>query len=102
MLPETRAIVAVRPAIVAVGVAMASLAVNVTVTVSPTFAHSGSALFDAMATAVRVGAVWSKVTPEAFVGAVTAVPALPARSVNASAKATAPSVSPAASTTAAV
>ena len=34
---------------------MAAPAVNVTVTVSPAFAHTGFALFDAMATAESVG-----------------------------------------------
>ena len=95
-MPETSATVAARPAIVAVGVAIASLAVKATVTVSPVFARVGAVLFDARATAVRVGAVWSKVTAEAFVVAVTAVPALPVRSVNERAKATEPAVSPAA------
>ena len=87
---------AARPAIVALGVAIASLAVNVTVTASPTFARVGVALFDAMATEVSVGAVWSKFTADVSVGAVTAVPVLPVTSVNESENATAPAVSPAA------
>ena len=48
------------------------------------------------------GAVWSKVTAEAFVVAVTAVPVLPVTSVNVSEKVTAPSVSPAPIATVAV
>ena len=55
MLLATRATVALRPAMVAVGSAMASLAVKVTVTVLPGFAHTGFGLFDAMATDVSVG-----------------------------------------------
>ena len=43
-------------------------------TVSPILARVGAALFEAIATAVSVGAAWSKVTPEAFVGAVTVGP----------------------------
>ena len=101
-MPETSATVAARPAIVAVGVAIASLAVKATVTVSPVFARVGAVLFDAMATAVRVGAVWSKVTPEVFVVAATVVPVLPVTSVNVSENVTAPSVSPAPIVTVAV
>ena len=43
----------------AVGAAIASLAVKVTVTVSPTFARVGDGLFDARETTVSAGAVWS-------------------------------------------
>jgi hypothetical protein len=51
---------------------------------------------------VITGGVWSKVTAEASVVAVTAGPALPARSVNAIENVIAPSVSPASSVTVAV
>ena len=49
-----------------------------------------------------LGAVGSKVTAEAFVVAVTAVPGLPVTSVNVSENATAPAVSPAPIVTVAV
>ena len=102
VLPDVLVTGAVRPAIVAAGVPIGSLAVKVTVTVSPGFASAGAALFDAMVTAVSVGSVSSKVTAELSVVAVTAVPAAPVTAVNARENATAPSVSPAASAAVAV
>ena len=68
---------ATRPAIVAVGGTITSLAVKVTVTVSPTLARVGVALFEAIATALSVGACVSIVTGKSAEAALV----LPARSI---------------------
>ena len=94
VLPEVLVTGAVRPAIVAVGVPITSPAVKVTVTASPGFASAGAALFDAMVTAVSVGAVSSKVTAELLVVAVTVAPFTPLWPVNSMENATGPSGSP--------
>jgi hypothetical protein len=80
---------------VTVGVDIASLAVRVRVTTSPSFATEVMALFVAMLTELRVGAVVSKlaVTLVESDVAVTAVPEFPTVSVKAILKVTAPEVS---------
>jgi hypothetical protein len=76
--------VAVDPAIVTVGETIASLAVIVSVIVSPAFALVVSALLsDAIVTDGSVGGVRSIVTPAPLVNTVTGVPALPDTSANA-------------------
>ena len=80
---------------VTTGVLIASLAVSVRVTTSPSFATDVMALFVTMLTELSVGAVVSKlaVILVEFDVAVTAVPALPTVSVKAILKVTAPDVS---------
>ena len=69
------------PAINTDGVVMISLALNVSVIVSPAFARVVSAaLSDTMLTDVRVGGVRSMVTTLESVTAVTVWPEFPARS----------------------
>ncbi len=80
VLPAVLVTLAARPAIVALGAAIGSLAVSVSVTTSPTFAHAARALFDAIVTDENVGADLSKVTAEESVVEVTAVALFPARS----------------------
>ena len=76
---------------VTTGVDIVSLAVNVSVTLLPTAASVDVELFDAILTLLNVGAVLSNVTlPPPLV---TAVPALPAESLNAILYVTDPSVS---------
>ena len=77
---------------VTTGVAIVSLAVNISVTTLPTTAASVDVeLFDAILTLLNVGAVLSNVTlPPPLV---TAVPAFPAESLNAILYVTDPSVS---------
>lgn len=87
---------------VVVGVWIVSDEVNERVTVSPGNALVVSALFEAMVTVVRVGAVLSNVTDEESVVEVTWVPALPAASEKLTVNETKPSVSPEAVTYVAV
>ena len=80
---------------VTVGVDIASLAVSVRVTTSPSFATEVMALLVTMLTELRVGAVVSKlaVTLVEFDVAVTAVPAFPTVSAKAILNVTEPEVS---------
>ena len=76
---------------VTTGVAIVSLAVNVSVTTFDAFARVVVELLDAILTLLKVGAVLSNVTlPDP---PVTAVPAFPAESLNAILYVTDPSVS---------
>jgi hypothetical protein len=76
---------------VTTGVAIVSLAVNVSVTTFDAFARVVVELLDAIPTLLNVGAVLSNVTLP--VPLVTAVPAFPAESLNAILYVTDPSVS---------